>query len=351
MEFVYTFILLQDAGKKIKQQVNITINSKMRQSVVGGTSRETQTKKRVSSSLIAEDSQLPRKNRRLEPQQPALPAGEAADSASFSQAQDVQVELKPLSHDEVLEVNSVADAESAKEIKNEEIIVLDSSDCVSSSVYDEHLESLKERQKSLTSKLDDTAATSTLKTEAVLKKCSIVLHDVAVKCTGAVEPVKPISNLPVREADSFANHAPQANKSYIHSSPDVFSGTNGNKHSTVRSNSHHGEKEAKVSPCGTESYAAMISEEVQEKSSEACVNEGGEVGPNVTGTNDSEELLRNDISAKVVHQPNSATKAVPEQPAVSLSRTGLRSSASKMVTTPQKAVFRYTLLMSDFLYL
>jgi hypothetical protein len=70
-------ILLQGAREKIKQQVNININAKMQQSVDGGSSHVTRMKKRVSSSVIAEESELPRKSRRLELNESALPRGEA----------------------------------------------------------------------------------------------------------------------------------------------------------------------------------------------------------------------------------------------------------------------------------
>jgi hypothetical protein len=339
--------LLQDAGKKIKQQLNTTLNAKMRQSVYGGPSRKTQAKKRVSSGVIMEGDPLPRKNRKLELKESALPR----DEATKSKGQDVNVESKSLSHVKRLRMNSTSDTTPVKRNKNEEIIVLDSSDCVSSSVYDECLESLKERQKSPTCEFDDTAATSTVKTETTPKEISSVVHDVAVKFAEAVEPRKSVCSSPVQDVDSLTSNEPQANELYIHCLPDVLSGKNKNKNSIVRSNSVCGEKEAELSHCGT-GHADNISEEMQERQleKEIPVNEDGEIGHNVTFTKDSEELERKDISAsvlnvtRVVDQPNSATKAVPEQLAMSHSRPTLRSSATKMVTAQQKSTFRYTLL-------
>jgi hypothetical protein len=346
-------ILLQDAGKKIKQQVNITINAKMRQSVDGGPTRETQMKKRVSSSVIAEESQLPRKNRRLELKESTLPGNEAAKSVCFSEAQDTNVELKSLSHDERLRVNSTTDTTSVKRNKNKEIIVLDSPVCVSSSVYDECLENREERQKSLTSKFDDTAATSTVKTEASTKEISRVLDDVAVKFTEAVEPTRSECSLPVQEVNSFTSDERKASNPHIDPIPDVFNDKIENEPTSVGSNSVLGERETELSPCGTEGCADMVSEDVQEKSSEreTSVDEVDEIGPNVPGTNDADKMKRNDISARLVNvaevvlQSNSATEAVPEQPAMPHARTALRSSASRIPTPPQKPVFRYTLLI------
>jgi hypothetical protein len=90
-----TVILLQDAQMKIKQQVNMYLNAKMRQSVDSESSCITRMKKRVSSGVIAE--RLPRKSRRLELNESALPRGEDAEIACFNKAQ-----LKSLSHDERL---------------------------------------------------------------------------------------------------------------------------------------------------------------------------------------------------------------------------------------------------------
>jgi hypothetical protein len=79
---------------------------------------------------------------------------------------------------------------------------------------------------------------------------------------------------------------------------------------------------------------------------ETSASEVDEIGPNIPCTNDAKMLERNDISARVmnvaedVHQPNRATKAVAERLSIAL-----RSSASKMTTTPQKHVFRYTSLI------
>jgi hypothetical protein len=344
-------ILLQDAGKKIKQQVNITLNAKMRQSVDGGPIRETRMKKRISSSVIAEESQLPRKNRRLELKESALPRGEVAENACLNKAHDTNLELKSLSHDEGLSVNSTTGTTSVKINKKKEIIVLNSPDSVSLSIYDECLVSLKERQKSLTSELDDTAATSTVKTEATTKEISFVLEDAAAKFHESVEPTKSVCSSPVHEANSFTSNEAQEIKPYIHSSPDVIDGKTENKPANVRSNSVHGEKETELSPCATEGCAVMIYEEVQEKSSdkETSVSEVDEIGPDITCTNDAEKVERNDSArvmnvAEVIHQPNSATKALPERLTIAL-----RSCASRMTTTLQKHVFRYRLLIYLFL--
>jgi hypothetical protein len=337
--------LLQDADKKIKQQVNININAKMRQSIDGGPSCETQMKKRVSSGVTVGDDQLPQKNRRFELKESAL----AGDEGANNKAQVVNVESKSLPQVKRLRMNSVTDITSVKRKKNEEIVVLDSPDCVSSSVYDECLESVKERQKSLTSEFGDTAATSTVKMETTPKEISSALDDAAVKFTEAAELMKAACSSPIQEVDSLTSDELQANKPYIHSHPDVLSNTN--KNSIVRSNSIHGEKEPELSHCGTEGHADMISEEVQVKplEKEISVNEDDKIGPNVTFTKDSEKLQRNDMSARVVEvtevvdQPNSATEVVPEQLSMSHSRPTLRNSATKMATT-QKSVFRYTLL-------
>jgi hypothetical protein len=293
-----------------------------------------------------EDDQLPQKSRRLELKESALPGDKAAKSAYFNQAQDVNMELKSLSRVKMLRMNSITNTTFVKTNKSEEMKVLDSPDCVTSSVCDEFLESQEERQKSLTSELDDIAATSTVKTGTTAKEVSSVPNDVAVKFTEAV------CSSPVHEVDSLTRDEPQANKPYVNTLPDVFSDTNENKSSTVKGNSACGEKEAELLSCGTEDCAAVVSEEVQEKPSEKeiSVNEVAEIGFNVTFTKYPEKAERNDTSARVVNvaevvdQPNSATEAVPEQQAISQSRPILRSSPTKRMTPLSKSVFRYTLL-------
>ncbi|XP_033608750.1 inner centromere protein B isoform X2 [Cryptotermes secundus] len=333
----------KDAGKKITEQINMSLITKMRQSIDGGPSHETQVKKHVSSGVIVEDDQLPRKNRRFDVKESAL----LGDKAVNSKAEDVNVESRLLPQVKRLRMDSITDTISAKRNKNEQVIVLDSPDCVSSSVNDECLESLKVQQKSPTSEFGDTAATSTVKLATSPKEISSVLDDVAVKFADSVEPMKSVCSSPVQEVDSLTSDEPQADRSCIRSPPDVLNGKNKNKSHIVRSNSVHGEKGTELSPCVAEGHCDMISEEVQEKLSEKeiSVNEKDKIGNNVTFTKDSEKLERNDVSARFVNvteavdQPNSETEAVPEQLAMSHSRPTLRSSATKMVTT-QKSVFR-----------
>jgi hypothetical protein len=349
---------------KIRQQVNVTINAKMRQLADGGSSTKRQKKKRVSSGIIVEEDERPRKSRRLEQVESILPQGKQLENSTTimkepeidSTAQDVRdvVELKsiyPLG--KKLRISSISSRTSDNSRnKEEDIKFLDTTDHVTSSVHVESTQRQEARQKSLTlSHPGDAVPTSTVSTETSHHEVPSIPDDMTVKFTEGIKPRKSVSDSCVHEVNSPMCDRPQATKSSIHSPHDIFSDINENNSVVTKINSECGGKETEPSSCDTECCADKISEPVHQSAMEGTLSEKetlvneDKTGPDATFTKTSENPQSNGICAKVmnveVDQPNKGHESVSEQWAMSHSKHALQSSPSKKKLQKSTQVFRY----------
>jgi hypothetical protein len=357
--------LLQVAGKKIKQQISITLNEKMRQSPAEESSSEQEVKKRISSGVIVEEDMRPLKCRRLEQETSVQPLHEKLEnSSSIMKApkdscltQDVRnvVELKsvfPIV--EKLRISSATSRTSDDRTKEETVKLLDSCDQVTSSVCDESSKSQEERQKSFKSYVGDAIPSSTVGTEVTPKVLPSIPVDVTVKFTEDIQPRKSVHSSCVHQVDLPILNEPQRNKLFIHSVPDKFNDTNKNNNVVTTVDPLCGDNQTEASNSDAENCVVWISDALHQSAKEGklsgkrtSVNEVGGTGPNATFTKASENPQSDGICAGVdeTNQSDKANESVPEQQVMLHSRLELRISPSKKMVKPQKTLqmFRYAL--------
>jgi hypothetical protein len=312
------FILLQVAGAKIKDQLNINLNTKMRQPPDSEFIRETQKIKRLSSHATVEEGERPRKSRRLDQEQLVLPSDERHDNTSISKAQVINS----------LETNNIK--------TNEEEVMIYSPDHVTSSVYDDCLSTQEESLKSVT---DNTpVASAVLETDDDLPG---IPNEVPVQPSGGVQPSISVCVSCDHEVDlvdlvdSVVCDEPQMNETHIHSHPDTVSDVKENNKTAPKSLIVFTEGETEPSSSGTENFGNEVHQSGIEQNMsdrEVPVIEDGKSGPNVMRTKTS----HNSIFAKVVDQ-NVSNDIAPRHWVTSYSTPALQSSPTKKVVGLQKS--------------
>jgi hypothetical protein len=331
--FRISLILLQAAGAKIKDQLHITVNAKMRQAAGIESGREIRKIKHVSSHATVEEDGRPLKSRRLEQEQSVLALDER-ENKSILKAQEINslsrlvrnvAELSSSPLAEELNVGSVA-IESCNNVRNnEEELMVYSPDRVTSSVRDDCLPIQEERQKSLTH--------SALLASAAVETCDDL--PVSVKFSEGVRPSNSLHLSCVHEVDSVTHDEPHTNECSIRSLPDVVSDINENNKNSPKRVLVPTEGETELFSSGTknsvdEVHETAIEQNVSEK--EVSVDEVGNTGPNVTCT---ETLQNSGIGAKVGDQ-DGANDVAPKQWVTSHSTPALLSSPVKKVVELHK---------------
>ena len=312
------FILLQAAGAKIKDQLNLNINSKMRQPPDSEFITETQKTKWLSSHATVEEGERPRKSRRLEQEQLVLPSDEQHENTSINKAQ---------------EINNL---ETKKIRTNEEEIMIYSPDHVTSSVYDDCLPMQEERQKSVTDNAP--VASAAIETRDDLPD---IPNEVPVQPSEGVRPSISVRVSCAHEVDlvdlvdSVACDEPRTNETHIHSHADTISDIKENNKTSPKSAIVCTEGETEPSSSGTEDsdneeHKGAIEQNVSDK--EVPVIEVGKTGPKVLHT----ETSQNSLCAKVVDQ-NVSNDIAPKQCVTSHSTSALQRSPTKKVVGLQKS--------------
>ncbi|XP_021923969.1 inner centromere protein A isoform X2 [Zootermopsis nevadensis] len=341
------------ASKKIKQQINITLNGKMRQSPTDWSSSVRQGRKRISSGVILEEDLQPQKYRRLEREKSAQPLDEQLENSSTvlktpevsCLTQDVR-NVKSVSPVVVL-LRISSDTNRTYDNRNkEEIKLLDSPDHVTSSVCDESPKRQEEKQKSFTSYPSHAVPSSTVSTETTPKALPSIPVDVTVKFTEDDHPSKSVHSSYVHRVDSLILDEPQRSKLSIHSLPNNFSDKIENNNIVTTINPLCGDKHPEPSnsdteSCAVRSYGAMHQSAMEGKLSgkRTSVDEIGVSGLNSTFTKAPENQQSDDVCAKVlnVDQPDKANESVSEHQVTLHSRLALQSSPNKKMAKPKKS--------------
>jgi hypothetical protein len=292
----------------------------MRQPPDGEFIGEMQKIKWLSSHTTVEEGERPCKSRRLEQEQLVLPPDDQHDNASINKAQEINS----------LETNNIR--------TNEEEIMIYSPDHVTSSVYDDCLPVMEERQKSVTDNVPVSSAA--IETHGDLPGVS---NEMPVQPSEGVH--RPSISARVScahevdladQVDLVACDEPQTNETQIHSHPDTVSDMKESNKTTPKSVIVFTEVETEPSSSGTENFGNEVRQSAIEQNmpedKEVPVIEVGKTGPNVMRT----ETSQNGVCAKVVDQ-NVSNDIAPKQLVTSHSTPALQSSPTKKVVGLQKS--------------
>jgi hypothetical protein len=306
-------MLLQAAGAKIKDQLNMTLITKMRQPPASEFIRDTPKIKWVSSLATVEEAERPRKSRQLEQEQLLLPPDEQHENTSVNKAQ---------------EINNLG----TNIRTNEEEIMINSPDYGTSSVYDDCLPIQEEKQKLVT----DDAPVASAATET-RDDLSGISDEVPVQISEGVWPSISVRVSCAQEVDlvdsvdSVVCNEPQTNETHILSHPDTVSDTSENK-TAQQSVIVLTEGETEPSSSGTENFGNEVHQSaIEQKMSdeEVPVTEVGKTGLRT-------ETSQNSICAKVIDE-NVSNDIAPKQWATSNSTRALQRSPTKKVVGLQKS--------------
>jgi hypothetical protein len=316
---------LQAAGAKIKDQLNVTLISKMRQPPSSEFTRDKQKIKWMSSLETVEELERPRKSRRLEQEQPTLPPDEQHENTSINKTQEIK------------------NLETNNRTKEEEMI--NSPDLVTSSVYDDCLSVQEEKGNLFT----DNALVAYAKGQTcdnlpgIPDEAPVQIRpsiSVCVPCAREVDLVD--------SGDSVACDEPHTNETRILSHPDTIDITEDNK--TAQQNVIVSTEEGtEPSLSGTENFGDEVHQSAIERNmsdEEELVIEVGKTAPNVMST----EASQNNICAKVVDE-NVSKDVTPKQWVTCDSPPALPSSPKKKAVGEQKSthLLRYVAAVADLL--
>jgi hypothetical protein len=313
---VICFMLLQAAGAKIKNQLSINQNTKMRQPPTGEF-RDTQKIKWMSSLETVEEVERPRKSRRLEQEQLVLPPDEQHENTSISKAQEINN----------LETNIRTNGEE---------IMINSPDLVTSSIFDGCPPIQEEKDNSVTD--------NALVPSAEIETCDNlpgIPDEVPVQISEGVRPSISVRVSSAQEVDSVdsgdsvACDEPQTNETHILSHPDTVGDMTEDNKTAQESVIVFTEGVTEPSSGGTENFGnevhqSAIKQNMADK--EVPVIEAGKTGPNAMCT----ETSQNSICAKVVDE-NVSNDIAPKQWVTCHSTPALQSSPKKKVVGLQKS--------------
>jgi hypothetical protein len=333
------FILLQAADAKIKDQLNMTLNAKMRQAADMGSSRETRKKKHVSSHATIDEDERLCKSRRLEQEHSVLPPDEQHENRSIIKAEEINSRsplvrnMAKLGSSPLAKERSVSSVtiETCNNVRNNEEEMMYSPGHVTSFVHDDCLTIQEERQKSLT----DSAPVASAATDTH-DDLPGVPDGVSLKLSDGVRPSNSVCVSCVHDVDSVTYDEAHTNECRIHSPPDAVSDINESNKTAPKSVLVLTEGETEHFSSGTKNVVEEVHESAIEQNAsekEVSVDEVGKTGPNITCTETSQN---SGICAKVGDQ-NGANDVAPKQCVTSHSTPALQSSPKKNMVKLQKS--------------